>query len=350
MSDLAVGRVEVELRRRRAVRVRSFGKVVSGFRGPGTRAAPGRRPRPPSRRASVSSKEPKKKALSFTIGPPRKALGSTGRTASCCAGRERIARGQTVRPVVGRRPPVEVVSARARDDVDDGAGGLAVLGRVRARKNLVFRDRVGGVVAAAVAERVLVVAHSVDQEGVAGCRSCRRPRSCVPSVTLGLMPGARNARLSKLRSGSGKLVDLPPRDRRADRALRRLDDRRVGLHGHRLRDPATLSAKSSVACWPISSCTPDRTSVAKPGEPTRELVRPDRQLHEPVEPGRVRRRRPRQRRRRVARRHRRARTAAAPTRPRPCPTPFRPRPARAPPTPGEMPRPRRPTPTSPMDS
>ena len=128
------------------------------------------------------------------------------------ARRERVARGQAIGPVVRRRPPVKVVPARAGDDVDDRAGGLTVLSRVRAREDLVFRDRIGGVVAAGAPERILVVGHAVGEKRVARSGAAgARDRAAIRHARGD--PGGQEGEALEVALGQRELVDLLPRDR-----------------------------------------------------------------------------------------------------------------------------------------
>jgi len=86
----------------------------------------------------------------------------------------------------------------------------------------------------------------------------------VVSVTLCVIPGARNARLSKFRSGSGsssiwRVVMFAP--------ITLFVDSTIGTSAWTdtvSATAATLRTKLSSDCWPIRILKPDRTSVANP--------------------------------------------------------------------------------------
>ncbi len=187
---------------------------------------------------------------------------------------------------------MKVVSARAGDDVDDRSGGLAVLSRVGARENLVFRDRIRRIVATGVPERVLVVAHTVDEKRVAGSGAAGARDGGSIRHARG-DSGREDSEALEVAPGQGKLVELLPRDRRPDGALGRFDDRSFPHDGHRLRDGRELEGKVEGRTLADGDLHARADLRRKSLHADRELVVSRAELRQPIGASGVRDRRPR---------------------------------------------------------
>ena len=202
-----------------------------------------------------------------------------------------VVRRQLVGPVVAIGPAAQLVGARARERVDDGARRLAELGVELAGDHLELGDRVECKLPAGVGERVGVVAEPVDEEGVVGAVAARGGHGD------GRLVAARPAAVEDSRGeedevgeaavGDRELVDLAGGEGGPERAARRFHDRRVAFDRHRLLARAHLQAKVEAGLLADAQRDAGAHRGDEPGERRGDLVAAGGKRRQPVVAPRV---------------------------------------------------------------